>query len=113
MSTPEPGLHHRTDTFVLGLAAINRLPHASGAGSEIKHATSLGSPATATTRPPRGGPMQRHLRASSFAAAPESCAMKGSFVRFLPCHSNSGCRVCHLAEAAHIQGVDAKSTVMV
>src|ERR1700730_18388150 len=58
--------------------------------------------------------MQRHLRASSFAAAPESCAMKGSFVRFLPRHSNSGCRVCHLAEAAHgIQGVDAKSIVVV
>src|SRR5258707_13992667 len=58
--------------------------------------------------------MQRHLRASSFAAAPESCAMKGSLVRFLPRHSNSGCRVCHLAEAAHgIQGVDAKSIVVV
>jgi hypothetical protein len=54
------------------------------------------------------------LRASSFAAAPESCAMKGSFVRFLPRHSNSGCRVCHLAEAAHgIQGVDGKSIVVV
>ena len=40
--------------------------------------------------------------------------MKGSFVRFLPRHSNSGCRVCHLAEAAHgIQGVDAKSIVVV
>ena len=40
--------------------------------------------------------------------------MKGSFVRFLPRHSNSGCCVCHLAEAAHgIQGVDAKSIVVV
>ena len=40
--------------------------------------------------------------------------MEGSFVRFLPRHSNSGCRVCHLAEAAlGIQGVDAKSIVVV
>ena len=40
--------------------------------------------------------------------------MKGSFVRFLPRHSNSGYRVCHLAVAAHgIQGVDAKSIVVV
>ena len=40
--------------------------------------------------------------------------MKGSFVRFLRRHSNSGCRVCHIAEAAHgIQGVDAKSIVVV
>src|SRR6516162_8175534 len=44
---------------------------------------SLGSPATATTRPPRGGPIQRHLRASSFAPAPDSCAMEASFVLVL------------------------------
>lgn len=78
--------------------AINGLPHAPAQAPKSNTPRSSGSPATATTWPPRGGPMHRHLRASRFVAAPESCAMKRPLVPVLPRHSNRGYRVCHLAE---------------
>ena len=51
-------------------AAVDGLPDAAGAGTESRTPSgSAGSPATATTRPPRGGPMQRHFNASNISAA--------------------------------------------
>src|SRR5437879_4691971 len=51
---------------------------------------SFGSPATATTRPPRAGPMQRHLRASRRPASVKrvcvdicSCRLLSRFSRVI------------------------------
>ena len=42
MSTPEPGLHHRTDTFVLGLAVRSLDCHPEPLGGRRKGVSKLG-----------------------------------------------------------------------
>jgi hypothetical protein len=43
MSTPEPGLHHRTDTFVLGLAVRSLDCHPEPLGGRRKRLCQLRS----------------------------------------------------------------------
>src|SRR6516165_10628300 len=77
--------------------AIDRLPHAPGAGTEIEHAAVLGVAGNgddaAAPRRPDAAPSE----GVEFCCLAGGLCHRGSFVRCLPRHSNSGCRVRHLA----------------
>src|SRR5262249_24705572 len=51
---------------------------------------SVGWPATATTRPPRGGPIQRHRRVWSRAASIESTSQAGRSLQETPAMIGQG-----------------------
>ena len=66
------GLHLAVGDVGPRAAAVGGLPDAAADAAEVERAGCCGTPATATTRPPRKGPMLRHCRAANDPASGEA-----------------------------------------